>query len=207
MRILKLTSLAVVLMAGSAFAADDLVVKANDNNFEQRWSWTGFSGGLEAGYSWSSDEIVAGGAACVFGPDCFANGEGGIYGVFVGYNHQINSFVGGVEASYTRIDTDFDDLSGVSIVDSWALKGRLGYAIDRFHAYGLIGATYVTTDSPIAALAQSDWGIVYGAGLDVAITENIFGGIQYTRHEFTDFADLGIDAEMDNVMVRIGYKY
>ena len=41
----------------------------------------------------------------------------------------------------------------------------------------------------------------------MAITENIFGGIQYTRHEFTDFADLGIDAEMDNVMVRIGYKY
>ena len=58
MRILKLTTLSILLMAGSASAADPEVFTAADSNFEQRWSWTGFSAGLEAGYSWSNDEIV-----------------------------------------------------------------------------------------------------------------------------------------------------
>ena len=208
MRTLKLTSLAILLMAGTANAADPEVITAADSNFDQRWSWTGFSAGLEAGYSWSNDEIVTNApAACVFGPDCMAEGSGGIYGIFVGYNHQMGSFVGGVEGSYTKIGTTFDDASGVSIADAWAIKGRLGYAMDRYHAYGILGASRVTTESPIPALADSDWGIVYGVGLDVGITENLFGGIQYTRHTFKDFAGLGIDAEMDNVMLRIGYKY
>ena len=216
MRILKLTTLSFLLMAGSASAADPQVFTAADpqvfaaadSNFEQRWSWTGFSAGLEAGYSWSNDEIVTGApAACVFGPDCTAEGNGGIYGGFVGYTHQFGSIVGGVEAGYTKIGTDFDDASGVSIADAWTIKGRVGYAMDRFQLYGLLGASRVTTESPIAILADSDWGIVYGAGLDVGITENIFAGIQYTRHQFTDFAGLGIDAGMDNVMVRIGYIF
>lgn len=208
MRILKLTTLAFVIMAGSANAADPEVITIADTNFEQRWSWTGFYGGLEAGYSWSNDEIVAGApASCVFGPDCTAEGSGGIYGVFGGYSHQFDSIVAGVEAGYTRIDTDFDDASGVSIADSWTLKGRVGYAMDRYQVYGLVGASYVTTESPIAILAESDWGIVYGVGLDVGITENIIAGFQYTHHQFTDFAGLGIDADMDNVMVRIGYMF
>lgn len=209
MRILKLATLSILLMAGSASAADPEVITApSSTNFDQRWSWTGFSAGLEAGYSWSNDEIVVGApAACVFGPDCTAEGSGGIYGGFVGYNHQFDSIVGGVEIGYTKIGTDFDDASGVSIADAWTIKGRIGYAMDRYHVYGLVGASYVTTESPIAVLADSDWGIVYGVGLDVGITENVFAGIQYTHHSFDDFANLGIDAEMDNVMVRIGYNF
>lgn len=208
MRILKQTSLALLLMAGSANATEPEVFTVDDTNFEQRWSWTGFTAGVEAGYSWSNDEIVTGApAACIFGPDCTAEGSGGIYGGYIGYNHQYGSIVGGVEAGYTRIDTDFNDASGVSIADAWTIKGRLGYVKDRFQVYGLLGASRVSTESPIAILAASDWGLVYGAGLDVGITENIYAGFQYTRHQFTNFAGLGIDAEMDNVMLRIGYLF
>lgn len=226
MSILKLTSLAVFLSMGTANAMeisfptmpnavmgdqkqiDKESVSSTDNNFERRWSWTGFTGGVEAGYSWQSDETLA--PPC-FDADCAAEGDGGIYGAFIGYNHQMGSFVGGIEASYTSIGNEFDDGSQVKVDGAWAIKGRIGFAMDRFHAYGLIGATHASTSVPAASpfqmLADSDWGLVYGAGLDVAITENIFGGLQYTHHQFSDFAGLGIDADMDNVMVRIGYKY
>lgn len=226
MQTFKMTCLAVFLSTGAAGAVEinfptlsnDMVgdgkqidgesVSSTGNNFERRWSWAGFTGGVEAGYSWQSDETLS--PPC-FDADCAAEGDGGAFGGFVGYNHQIGSFVGGVEGSYTRIDNEFDDGSQVTVDDTWALKGRIGYAMDRFHAYGLIGATYASTSVPAASpfqmLAESDWGLVYGAGLDVAITENIFGGLQYTHHQFGDFAGLGIDADMDNVMVRVGYKY
>ena len=226
MRTFKITCLVVLLSTGAANAMeiafpqmpntvmrdgkqiDTESVSSTDQNFERRWSWTGFSGGVEAGYSWQSDETLA--PPC-FDADCAAEGDGGIFGVFVGYNHQLGSFVGGIEASYTRIDNEFDDGSQVTVDDTWALKGRLGYAMDRFHAYGLIGATYASTSvpatSPFQMLAESDWGIVYGAGFDVGITENLIGGVQYTHHQFSNFGGLPIDADMDNVMVRIGYKY
>ena len=171
-----------------------------------RFGWTGFYAGVSAGYSWQSDATLV--PPC-FNASCTAGGDGDVYGVFAGYNHQFGHFVVGAEASYTYHDNMFDDGSGVAVKDTLALKTRLGVAYDRFHVYGLVGAVYGTTTAPaiFPALADSDWGLIYGAGAEFAITDHIFSGIEYTHQAYTTFADLPIDADIDVISVRLGYKF
>ena len=136
MRISKISALGVLLalsFPNVGYTADivsDPVVVLSDSSFEERWSWTGVTLGVEAGYSWQKDQTVS----PTFGQLANAKGEGDIYGIFIGYNHQFGNFVAGVEASYENYSNKFTDGSGVVIEDIWSLKGRAGYTFDRVQA-------------------------------------------------------------------------
>ena len=105
------------------------------------------------------------------------------------------------------------------IEDIWSLKGRVGYAFDRVQVYGLAGVAYGNTTSPFPFLEGSDTGLILGAGVDVAVTDKLFVGLEYNHLRFDDFANLnlapvtapitdaGINAQMDTVKVRFGYKF
>ena len=219
MRVSKISAFCILslLCAPSiGYAADvasDPVVVLSDNSFEERWSWTGVTLGVEAGYSWQKDQTIS----PSFGQLANAKGEGDIYGIFIGYNHQFGSFVAGVEGSYENYSNKFTDGSGVVIEDMWSLKGRAGYSFDRVQVYGLAGIAYGNTSSPAPFLVGRDTGLIIGAGVDVAVTDKLFVGLQYNHLRFDDFANLdlssfappgtGINAQMDTVKVRFGYKF
>ncbi|WP_026479136.1 outer membrane protein [Ahrensia sp. 13_GOM-1096m] len=206
MHILKYGLLIAALSTGSASAADSQSALA-DANFDQRWSWSGFNVGVIAGYGTQSDEQVLPGGTVY----AAAEGEGDVYGAFIGYSHQMGNFVAGIEGSYQKYDTMFRDNDRVTIEDMWSVTARLGYAIDRFHGYAFIGGAMGNTTSPNTILEGRDIGLVYGAGLDVGLTENLYAGVQYQRHEFDDFADLplpvDINASMNTYTFRLGYKF
>jgi outer membrane immunogenic protein len=72
------------------------------------FTWTGFYGGLNAGWGWRDDDeetVVLGGAVpgTLFFPD---NDDGGFTGgAQIGYNYQIGSFVIGLETDIQWADT------------------------------------------------------------------------------------------------------
>ena len=187
MRKLVLGVLSLVLATGTALASDH-GYKA------QSGKWTGAQIGVLYGYSWMKDYNNT--------LRLDAEGDGDVFGAYAAYNHQVGRFVGGAEVTYTRWDNMFTDGSGVVVGDIFTGKLRGGFAHDRFHAYAMVGAARGTTN-----LAGNDWGLVFGAGIDVLVTHYLVAGLQYNRYQFGDFNQTTIDADLDEVTARVGYKF
>lgn len=80
-------------------------------------------------------------------------------GVFLGVRHQFaNRLVGGVEAQVARVGDD----------TSIRALGQLGIGMGRFLPYATAGYDFEADD------------VIYGAGVDVAITPRVLGGLLYT---------------------------
>lgn len=96
-------------------------------------------------------------------------------GVFAGYRHQlVGGTVWGVEASYSRAGGE----------DSARLMAQGGYSLGRVLPY-LTAGYDLSQDAP-----------VYGAGIDVALTRRLLGGVAYTRAD---------DAE--RIEARLGWRF
>lgn len=222
MRSILFALASTLIVTGSvARAADIAEVVYADKSLEKRWNWTGAQVGVQAGYGWVKDRTNAPDPAMCFpGPEvCAASGDDDVYGFFAGYNHQMGNFVVGAELSYTHHASGFNDISTVAMHDTTVIAARAGYAIDRVLAYGFLGGVYgrTTADAlpsppfaPNMAVEDwsgSDWGLAYGVGIDVAVTEKIFVGLRYERQEYKDFNDLGIDAWSNSGTMRVGFKF
>lgn len=196
MRKLVLGAFAAALIAGPAAAADQSYNKSPyDRGYEKRsGTWTGAQIGVLYGYSWMKDYNNT--------LRLEADGDGDVFGVYAAYNHQFDRFVGGAEVTYTRWENMFTDGSGVEVGDIFAAKLRGGIAHDRFLVYATAGVAHGTTN-----LAGNDWGTVIGAGLDVQLTHYLVAGLQYNYYRFVDFNETTIDADLNEVAVRIGYKF
>lgn len=156
--------------------------------------WTGVQFGVLFGYGWMKDLHTV--------LRLEAEGEGDVIGVYAAVNKQMGHFVGGAEVTYVRHDNLFTDGSGVKVEDLFSAKLRAGAAAGRFHGYGTVGVTHGTTN-----LAGDDWGAVFGLGLDVLLTDRLVAGVQYNFHNFVDFNNTKIDADINEVTARIGYKF
>lgn len=96
-------------------------------------------------------------------------------GAFAGYRHQlVGGTVWGIEASYARVGGE----------DSTRLMAQGGYSFGRVLPY-LTAGYDLAQDAP-----------VYGAGIDVALTPRLLGGLAYTRAE---------DAE--RIEARFGWRW
>src|SRR3954466_13853219 len=127
------STIALIATAGFAAAAD-LPVKARPYVSAPAFSWTGIYIGANAGYAWGRTT----GTAAVTPP---AVGQfdinGWQAGGQIGGNYQIQNWVLGIEADYQWADIDGSARVGVttdtaSIRSYGTLRGRLGYAWDRF---------------------------------------------------------------------------
>lgn len=187
MRKLAICSAVFALTAGPALALD-MATRAGPGQ------WTGAQLGVLYGYSWMKDyhNVLR----------LEAEGAGDVFGVYAAYNHQMGHFVGGGELSYIHHGNLFTDGSGVRVGDLFAAKLRAGAAYGRFHGYGMIGVTHGTTN-----LAGDDWGAVFGAGLDALLTDHLVAGVQYSFYNFVDFNHTRIDADLNEVTFRMGYKF
>jgi outer membrane immunogenic protein len=145
-------------------------------------NWTGIYLGLNAGFSFGGSEwtdSVTGGSTGSFGTSGF------VFGGTVGANYQVGSLVFGVEA-----DGDWADASGSGTFTATSLcaagcltqnnwlstvRGRAGYALDRFLVYGTGGAAFGNVranfpNDPVSSATKVGWTV--GAGVEVALARN-----------------------------------
>lgn len=202
------TALLVILLAsaGNASAAD--ILRPTQDDFiaapeieAERFGWTGIYVGLSGGYGWLEDVDYA--PPPGFPNPLYDQGEDWVYGAHAGYLHQFGNFVVGAEAEAMKLDITYEGFNFITIEDSLALRGRVGFAWDRFLFSGAGGMVYARTNY----LDLKDWGWTVGGGVDYAITDNITAGVHYTHYNFSEFDGTKIDATIDLVTARLGYKF
>jgi outer membrane immunogenic protein len=142
-------------------------------------------------------------------------GNGGIFGVNIGYNFQFGGIVLGIEAdiSGTSInDTLVHDGLGLSsrLNNLGTVRGRLGYAFDHALFYVTGGwasgevknrAFDVTDPSYFSATTGRRTGTAFGGGLEYAVTNN------WTVRAEALFVDLGsVRGSASTSGCRFGFK-
>jgi outer membrane immunogenic protein len=142
------------------------------------FNWTGFYIGVNGGGGFGSSNWDSTGSR---------NIGGGVIGGTAGYNYQFGQIVAGVEG-----DIDWSGINGTTTNacrfgcktnNTWlaTVRGRLGYAADRFTAFGNIQAS--TPGFPQTSSDNSGWTL--GAGLEAALAPNWTAKVEYL------FVDLG----------------
>ncbi|MBD0413930.1 outer membrane protein [Oryzicola mucosus] len=206
-RILLATGL-ILSTTAAAFAADAVVYEpvAAAEIVQTGFVWTGGYVGLQAGYAWGKGRTWSNEEPVSFDVDP----DGFIGGIYAGYNYQAaNGFVLGIDADATYTDvkghlsvTDPDPepdepLDSATITQelrwSGAVRGRVGYAMDRFLPYVAGGVafgrikTFGVDDElgvPFDLGTKTHVGWTVGAGAEYAFTDNVIGRAEY---RYTDF--------------------
>jgi outer membrane immunogenic protein len=159
------------------------------------YSWAGAYVGIHGGWAWGEQELD--------GIEVSDELEGFVIGGQVGYNWQWDSIVFGIEAdgSYSDQEDDFG-IGASSEVDYLAsVRGRVGWAWDRFLIYGTGGAAFA--GNSISVPGDDDdadlFGWAAGGGVEYMVTDNITIGVEYLHYDFgdEDIELLGVPAEAD----------
>jgi outer membrane immunogenic protein len=189
------TTSALLLMAPIVAEAADIprpVYKGVPRSVIAYYNWTGFYAGVHAGYaSGSSDwEFAAAPASNVS-----VSPKGYLFGLTLGYNWQLGSFVYGLEADYSFGDVNGETTClGVLTCETKhsslaTFRGRIGYAFDRFLPYLTAGGAYgnIKASIPQVPLESSDskFGWAAGAGIEYAFLGNWTAKLEYL------YVDLG----------------
>jgi iron complex outermembrane recepter protein len=158
-------------------------------------NWTGIYLGLNGGFTFGGSnwtDSVTSTSTGSFGTSGF------VFGGTVGANYQVGSVVFGVEA-----DGDWADASGFGTftasalcaggcftTSSWlsTVRGRAGYAFDRFLVYGTGGAAFGNvranfSNDPVTSSVEAGWTV--GAGVEWSFAPNWSAKGEYL------FVDLG----------------
>lgn len=150
------------------------------------FTWTGFYVGVNAGYGFGQYTADVGRA--------YKKPSGFVGGGQIGYNYQVGQTVFGVETdlSYSDIDSGgkgiAKSLASSSIDYFGTVRGRVGYAVDRFLPYLTAGYAYgggkVTV--PGAKTEPVYHGYALGAGVEYAFTNNLTARVEGL---YVDLAD------------------
>ena len=225
---------ALALMAGlastSAYAADAVIEEppAPVAVYQEVpiFSWTGGYIGLQGGGLWSNSDID--GDIDVFRRDEGVFGDnfnGGLFGVYAGYNWQSGPWVFGAEGDFNGVwnDETFtvntvrfgprDIEVGSDYLAS--LRGRVGYAFDRTLIFATGGVAFTQfsanfSDENFIDADQNLTGWTIGAGAEYAFTNNWIGRLEYRYYDFSDdtlegFGDVGV--ETNTLTVGVSYKF
>jgi len=159
------------------------------------FSWTGCYVGVEGGGNWGQSQQTA-----RSGPNAGVpitgnfNLSGGIAGGTVGCNYQTSNFVFGIENDFSWTNKrgsaqdilPFDPAFTSSTREKWidTLRGRVGFALDRFMVFGTAGAAFAGTDvtvsSPVfgtVTSAQTRTGWTAGVGGEWAALVESWGAV------------------------------
>jgi outer membrane immunogenic protein len=222
LRRLALIGLTLGFITNGAIAADlDLTEPA-----APLADWSGFYAGLHAGWGWADLDYAIEEDSDFWQTPQFEvfsiDADGPVAGAQAGFNWQIDSFLLGLEAdiSWSGIDGDFRavDLpdNGYFFNDDteidWlaSVRARVGLLWDQVLFYATGGIAFTSVDTKVV----SDWsgdiekysdstshtGWVAGGGLEVMVTNNITGRLEFLHYDFNDddfFVDGGYDLEGD----------
>ena len=154
-------------------------------------------------YNWTGSYVgINGGGAF--------NTTGGLVGGTLGYNYQVGQVVYGLEG-----DMDWSNIrdSGRSVRNDWlgTVRGRLGYAFDRFMPYVTGGAAFGNIRTSVDALGSSNEtkaGWALGGGIEAAITGPWTAKVEYLHVDLGRGGSvLGTNARFDANIVRAGLNY
>jgi outer membrane immunogenic protein len=153
------------------------------------YNWTGFYVGINGGGAF--------------------NTTGGLVGGTLGYNYQVGQVVYGLEG-----DMDWSNIRDSGTVrNGWlgTVRGRLGYAIDRFMPYVTGGAAFGNIKTSVDALGSSNEtkaGWTLGGGIEAAITGPWTAKVEYLHVDLGRGASvIGTNARFDANIVRAGLNY
>jgi len=169
------------------------------------FTWTGFYGGLNAGYGWNVNDNR------YYDPNTGLvqkeDSDGGfVGGGQIGYNYQLGQFVGGIEA-----DVQYADLSAGSETylnepsnghrgkgTDWfgTVRARLGFALDRALVYGTGGFAFGGRDKE-DNYYDDYYTNFYDDGDDISTGWTLGGGIEYA---FTD----NLTAKVEGLYINLG---
>jgi len=198
--LLASTALCAIL-APSAFAADLPTKKGPapaPAPVAAPFSWTGFYLGANAGGLWSRDTVDASGGYN-FGSLSITSDRrdpsGVVGGVQAGYNYQFQRFVVGVEGDldWSSAKSDFSYPGYFQFLSSAAathsaklpffadLRGRVGYAFDRFLPYVTGGVVFADVNNKLSDPGGGIFTTVYpvSLGRSSATGWTIGGGVEY----------------------------
>ncbi|MFZ0609669.1 MAG: outer membrane protein [Xanthobacteraceae bacterium] len=183
--------------------------------FAPPYSWTGFYLGINGGGAFGSSSWDSTGSRDI---------SGGLVGGTLGYNYQFGQAVVGVEG-----DIDWADINGTTsnacpggckTSDTWlsTVRGRLGYAADRFMPYVTGGAAFGDIRAQAPGLGQvgaDRTGWTLGGGLEAALTTNWTAKVEYLYVDLGSFncgLNCGAGLTTDNVsfhtnILRAGVNY
>jgi outer membrane immunogenic protein len=135
------------------------------------YNWTGFYFGGTVGYGFGSSNWDL--------PPIGLSPKGMMYGLTLGYNYQTGSYVWGLEADYnwSRVKASSPCIILMTCETSsrWfgTLRGRVGYALDRFLPYVTAGVAFgdirATLDPVGLTASKTNTGYAIGAGLEYAL--------------------------------------
>ncbi|PZQ19347.1 MAG: hypothetical protein DI565_01100 [Ancylobacter novellus] len=215
----------LALLTTAAHAADAPTFEPAAPVAVPSFSWSGPYVGVQTGYDWFKAEDRAGGASPTTRPDGFTIGG------FAGYNHQLDNspIVLGVEADINyseardgRVMRAFTGLPNASIRDEmkWtgAVRGRVGYAFDRFLIYGAGGLAFADHEIKArGAVGGSDdtvaVGWTIGGGVEAALSDNVTARVEYRYSDYgTDRfsvsnARVRSDVTDNRILFGLGYKF
>lgn len=210
---MKTKMLAAALLLGTAnFAAAADAVVEEAVVVEPGFTWTGGYVGGQVGYAWGSStaDYTSLTGSSDMDPD------GWLGGVYIGYNHQMPSnVVLGIEADVVYSDVDgrgqyVSDLGpepgsfdSVDLNWSGAVRGRIGYAVDRFLPYFAAGVAFGGVDTisedtnPAFAGSWNDTYVGYtvGVGAEYAATDNLILRVEYRYTDFGSETFTAIDVD------------
>lgn len=202
-------AVALALLTGNAFAADAVVIDRSSEVpvVQTVHDWSGAYIKGSAGYGWGKSDHEHQNVNTFGGPGgTYGNsGNGFVGGGAVGYNVQLpNKVVLGVEGAI-RSGQNMDDGGKWEIYHNststksryvTSVTGKVGYAAGRWLPYvkgGWAGANVVSGQDyhPGGGIAPTTWhdgqflsGYTVGVGVDYAVTDKMFVGLEY---DFTDF--------------------
>lgn len=172
------------------------------------YDWTGAYVGLNIGgvFGGDFDNNI---------PVDLGGNSGLLLGGNIGYNHQIDKFVVGLEADVNyatpqgevgTLDADLNLLGTAT--------ARLGYTpVDRLLTYVEGGYAFGVVEIAVPGLSDSNFhnGFAVGAGAEYAITDNILSGLEYNYVSLADQdfnVGAGINsAEFSGHTVKFNVKY
>jgi outer membrane immunogenic protein len=179
-----LLAAACTIISVQAASAADMPTKAPAYAPVAMYNWSGLYVGVNAGYGWGRFSDSVGGI----------NVNGFVGGGQLGYNWQTGNLVFGLETDFQgsgQSATQAGTILGtaVSVTERiryfGTVRGRLGFASDRWLAYVTGGFAYVNggLDLTVAGVTMSDnttkGGGVVGAGIEYAFAGPWTGALEY----------------------------
>ncbi|WP_224405135.1 outer membrane protein [Afifella sp. IM 167] len=234
MRTILLSTAAFAMLGTAAMAADLPTYEPAPMSpvAAPTYNWTGGYVGAQGGYGWS--DIGNAFDTAPFGaftgqPDYSA--DGWLLGILAGYDYQWNWAVVGIRGDINWADITGNDGGFGGVTDSFegnwlaSVTARLGAGMDRFHPYVLGGFAYYDYDYKLATAGASvkrggdAFGWTLGAGIEIAVTDNISVSGEYRHYWFNDenltFPATGgianqrinVDPDLDTFMVGVNWRF
>ncbi|MDP8997023.1 MAG: outer membrane beta-barrel protein [Pseudomonadota bacterium] len=176
-----------LMIAGTAFAAD---VK---NSPAPAFDWSGGYVGVDFGAAMNNSNWFSPANP----PQFNTNGTGLAAGGVVGFRHQMNNLVLGVEGSADLLTVDGEAncvgtfptcVTKESFIGM--LQANVGFATGRVHLYGTGGAAYGSFEHYEKISVNQSWGgesrlgWTVGAGLDYAVSDHVTAGVRWNYYDF-----------------------